>query len=176
MLTCYFPGESNAKRQLLCFGKASGARVWSVDFPIDYGEDRRQGFLTEHGYASNTPASDGKNVYLFLGKGGVHSVDLHGNRNWSVDVGKESSNRQWGSAASLPLDCKRVFVNASEESQAIIALDKATGAEFWRQEAGMLELTYGTPRVVNRGGADPVLVISVPGEIWALDATIRKLQ
>jgi outer membrane protein assembly factor BamB len=176
VVTCYVVGDTQAKRQVLCFDKTSGQRLWSVDFPIDYREDRYQGYITEHGYASNTPVSDGKNVYVFLGKGGVHSITLDGEKSWSVDVGKESSNRQWGSAASLILFEDKLIVNASEESQSIIALDKATGDELWKQEAGLLELTYGTPRIVNRDGGDPEVAISVPGEIWSLNPTTGKLN
>ncbi|WP_146573760.1 outer membrane protein assembly factor BamB family protein [Botrimarina hoheduenensis] len=175
ILTCYVADEPTAKRQVLCFDKVTGDRVWSLDFPIDYNEDRFQGYLTEHGYASNTPTSDGENVYVFFGKGGVHSIGLEGERNWSIDVGKESSDRQWGSAASLTLYRDRLIVNASEESQSLIALDKATGNELWKQEAGMLELAYGTPRLVNAGEDDAEIVLSVPGEIWAFNAGTGKL-
>ena len=147
IVTCYV-SEPDPKRQVLCFDKISGQHLWSVDFPIDYREDGYQGYITEHGYASNTPVSDGKNVFVFLGKGGVHSISLDGEKKWSVDIGKESSNRQWGSAASLLLFGDTVIVNAAEESRSIIALNKATGEEVWRQEANMLELTYGTPRIV----------------------------
>ncbi|WP_153556869.1 outer membrane protein assembly factor BamB family protein [Roseimaritima sediminicola] len=176
LVTCYVSSDSEAKRQVLCFNKHTGQPLWSVDFPIDYREDRYEGYITEHGYASNTPVSDGEHVYVFLGKGGVHSLSLDGKKNWSVDVGKESSNRQWGSAASLILFEDRLIVNASEESKSIIALDKATGEVLWKQEAGMLELTYGTPRLVNLGDGDYELVISVPEEIWALNPKTGKLR
>lgn len=175
VVTCYVASEREPRREVLCVDKISGELLWSVDFPIDYREDRFQGYITEHGYASNTPVSDGNNVYVFLGKGGVHSITLDGKKNWSVDVGKESSNRQWGSAASLILFQDKLIVNASEESQSIVALDKATGTELWKQEAGMLELTYGTPRIVNPDEGDPEIVLSVPGEIWALNPTTGKL-
>ena len=108
-----------------------------------------QGYITEHGYASNTPATDGEHVFVFFGKGGVHCLTLEGEKVWSVEVGKESSVKEWGSAASLVLFENSVIVNAAEESNAIIALDKATGKELWKQEAAMLELTYGTPRIVT---------------------------
>jgi outer membrane protein assembly factor BamB len=176
VVTCYLASETKAKRQVLCFNKNSGERLWFVDFPIDYREDGYQGYITEHGYASNTPVSDGEHVYVFLGKGGVHSITLDGKKNWSVDVGKESSNRQWGSAASLILYRDSVIVNASEESKSIIALDKATGAELWKQEAGMLELSYGTPRIVTLDEGSHEVVISVPGEIWSLNPTTGKLN
>jgi outer membrane protein assembly factor BamB len=176
IVTCYQSDNDVSKRQVLCFDKNDGKALWSVDFPLDYREDGYQGYITEHGYASNTPVTDGENVYVFLGKGGVHSISLEGKKNWSIDVGKESSNRQWGSAASLILFNNSVIVNAAEEAKAIIALDKATGKEIWRQEAAMLELTYGTPRVVQRDSGNEELVISVPGEIWSLNPRTGKLN
>ena len=60
------------------------------------------------------------------------AFDLGGNQLWQVDVGRESSNRRWGTAASLILYKDFVIVNASEESQSIRALDKATGKELTR--------------------------------------------
>ncbi|QDV24678.1 PQQ-binding-like beta-propeller repeat protein [Aureliella helgolandensis] len=176
MLTCYTNDDSSSKRQIMCFDKRSGKSLWASDYPVDYREDSFQGYITEHGYASNTPVSDGEFVYVFFGKGGVHCLDLDGRKIWSVDVGKESSNRQWGSAASLVLFEDSVIVNAAEESKSIIALDKATGKELWRQEAGMLELTYGTPRLATLADGSRELVISVPSEIWALDPLTGKLN
>ena len=176
IVTCYVANDGDAKRQVLCFDKHSGDQHWSLDFPIDYREDGYQGYITEHGYASNTPVTDGENLFVFLGKGGVHSISLEGKKNWSVDVGKESSNRRWGSAASLILFENQVIVNAAEEAKAIVALDKATGKVAWRQEAGMLELTYGTPRIVKLDDGSHELVISVPGEIWSLNPNTGKLK
>ncbi|QEG40913.1 outer membrane protein assembly factor BamB family protein [Roseimaritima ulvae] len=167
-------GEPN--RRVDCFHKDTGESMWSLDFPIDYREDSYQGYITEHGYASNTPVSDGRDVFVFLGKGGVHSISLDGKKNWSVDVGKSSSNRRWGSAASLILYENSVIVNAAEEGKAILALDKATGKQLWRQDADMLELTYGTPRLVQSAEGDSELVISVPTEIWAMNAKTGKLK
>lgn len=174
IVTCYI-SDPEPKRQVLCFDKWTGETNWVLDFPIDYREDNYQGYITEHGYASNTPVADGENVFVFLGKGGVHSISLDGVKNWSVDVGKGSSNRQWGSAASLVLFENTVIVNAAEESRAIISLDKATGKEVWRQDADMLELTYGTPRIINPPDGDAELVLSVPGEIWSMNPRTGKL-
>ena len=176
IVTCYVAGDDNAKRQVLCFDKNSGKPFWSLDFPIDYREDGYQGYITEHGYASNTPVTDGENVYVFLGKGGVHSISLDGKKNWSVDAGKESNGKRWGSGASLILYEDSVIVNAAEEAEAIISLDKNTGKELWRQEAAMLALTYGTPRLVKLDDGSEELVISVPGEIWSLNPTSGKLK
>ena len=179
MLTCYVAGgegNAKAKRQVLCFNKSDGAELWSVDFPIEYREDAFNGYLTEHGYASNTPVSDGQNFYVFLGKGGVHRISLDGEKEWSYDAGKGSSNREWGSASSLVLYKNLIIVNAAEESKAIIALDKETGKQVWRQDADMLELTFATPRIVSLENGQDELVISVPGEIWGMNAGTGKLK
>lgn len=176
LITCYVSNEESASRQLICFDKESGKQLWVTDFPIDYREDAYQGYITEHGYASNTPVSDGEFVYVFFGKGGVHCLDLDGKTQWSVDVGKESSNREWGSAASLVLFENSVIVSAAEESKSILALDKKTGTEIWKQEAGMMELAYGTPRIAKLVDGTPELVIAVPTEIWGLNPTTGKLN
>ena len=57
IVTCYVAGDDTAKRQVLCFNKGTGDQNWSLDFPIDYREDNYQGYITEHGYASNTPVA-----------------------------------------------------------------------------------------------------------------------
>ena len=175
-VTCYSGSGSDLRRHVVCVDKQSGEQRWNAEMPVDYREDGYNGFITEHGYASNTPVSDGTHVFVFLGKGGVHAFDLQGTKIWSVDVGKESSSRRWGSAASPMLFEDSVIVNAAEEAQAIIALAKSTGEELWRQEAGMLELTYGTPRLVSLGNDEHELVISVPEEIWALNPRTGKLK
>lgn len=175
-VTCYSGSGTSLRRHIVCVDKRSGKQIWASEIAVDYREDNYDGYITEHGYASNTPVSDGEHLFVFLGKGGVHAFDLDGNKVWSVDVGKESSNRRWGSAASLVLFEDSVIVNAAEESQAIISLEKATGNERWRQQAGMLELAYGTPRLVSLGNDQHELVISVPEEIWSINPKTGKLK
>ncbi|MEM8677795.1 MAG: PQQ-binding-like beta-propeller repeat protein [Planctomycetota bacterium] len=175
-VTCYTQQDGQITRFLVCVDKQSGKELWTRAFRADRREDAYEGYLTEHGYASNTPTSDGAHVFVFFGKGGVHSLDPEGNIQWSVDVGQESSNRRWGSAASLLLVNDTLIVNAAEESQAILALDKTTGKQRWRQEAEMLELAYGTPRLVSLPEGRSELVISVPGELWALHPSTGKLN
>lgn len=176
IVTCYVDGQGKPKRAVVCFDKSKGTELWSLDFPIDYREDGYRGYIMEHGYASNTPITDGENVYVFFGKGGVHSISLEGEKNWSFDIEKGSSNRQWGSAASPVLHKDKLIVNAADEEKAIIALDKATGKEVWRQPAAMLELTYNTPRIATNERGESELLLSVPGELWSLNPENGKLK
>jgi outer membrane protein assembly factor BamB len=184
-VTCYSdyglsrtnPGNiEELRRHLLCIDRTSGKVVWSRTVKAAMPEDPFAGLgLPEHGYASNTPVTDGERVYAFFGKTGVFAFDLDGNQLWQVNVGKESSNRRWGSSASLTLYKDMVIVNASEESQSIRALQKSTGEQLWKAEAGLLELAFGTPTLVELGD-DAELVIGVPEEIWSLDPVNGQLK
>ena len=112
-------------RHLVCIDRKDGKVIWTRTVKAEMPEDAFAGMgVPEHGYASNTPATDGERVFVFFGKTGVLAFDLDGNQLWQVNVGKESSNRRWGSSASLILYKDMVIVNASEESQSILALDK----------------------------------------------------
>jgi hypothetical protein len=184
-VTCYSGygiGERDAarpamlRRHILCINREKGGIVWQRSVDAELPEDDFSGYLTEHGYASNTPTSDGQRVYVFFGKSGVLAFDMDGKQLWSVNVGKESSNRRWGSGASLILYKDALIVNASEESNSIRALDKQTGRPLWKAEANMLELAYGTPALVTEKTGQSDLVISVPGEIWGLDPDRGKIR
>ncbi len=184
-VTCYSgygTGERGAgrvealRRHLLCVDRATGQILWTRTVNGGSPEDDFNGYLTEHGYASNTPASDGERVYVFFGKSGVIAYDLDGKKLWSARVGSESSDRRWGSAASLVLANDVLIVNASEESNSIRAFDKRTGKPIWKSEAKLLELAYDTPALVTAKDGKSDLVMAVPGEVWGLDPDRGKLR
>ena len=164
------------KRSLVCIQRTDGKIAWTRNFEAVQPEDAYQGMgVPEHGYATNSPVTDGQTVFAFLGKSGVMAFDLEGNQLWKVSVGTESGNRGWGTAASLMLYKDLLIVNAAEESHAIIALDKVTGKEVWKSEASTLSLSYGTPAIVNVNETRDDLVIAVPGELWGLNPKSGKL-
>jgi outer membrane protein assembly factor BamB len=165
------------KRHLLCIDRQDGKIVWTRTFDNEQREDPYQGMgLPEHGYATNSPVTDGQTVFAFFGKSGVIAFDLKGNELWKVSVGTSSGNRGWGSAASLTLYEDMLIVNAAEESQSLVALDKATGKEKWKSEASTLELCYSTPSIVHVDETRDELVIAVPGEVWGLNPLNGKLS
>ena len=181
-VTCYSgygDGSDGAmeklQRHLVSLERATGKVLWSKTVAAEMPEDLYGGFLTEHGYASNTPATDGERVYAFFGKTGVVAFDFEGREVWRVNVGKESGNRRWGSGASLMLVGDKVIVNASEESQSIRALDKATGREVWKAPSASLELCYSTPAAMDVGDRTD-LVLAVPGELWGMNPDTGKLR
>ena len=168
--------RANLVRHLLCIDRATGKEKWRRDVPAELPEDAFEGYLTEHGYASSTPVVDDDAVYAFFGKSGVVAFDREGREAWRAAVGKESSNRRWGSAASLIRHGDLVIVNAAEESQSVRGLDRRTGREVWKAEAAALELAYGTPAIARLPDGREELVIAVPSEVWGLDPATGKLR
>ena len=176
-VTCYSGVDgADSKRALVCADAATGKIVWTDSITGPQRDDSYSGFLREHGYASGTPVSDGNAVYAFFGKAGVVAWDMDGKQLWQKDVGQMSSNRRWGSAASLLLHDGLLIVNASEENRAILGLNAADGTEKWRAEYAGLELCFATPVLVEGEGGVMEVVISMPGEVWGINVENGKLR
>jgi outer membrane protein assembly factor BamB len=101
---------------------------------------------------------------------------MNGKKLWEAQVGKESDPARWGSSSSPIVSDDSVIVTASAESQAIIALDKNTGKEVWRQEASGLDNMWGTPALVKVSDDRTDVVMSVAKELWGLDPETGKLR
>ena len=184
-VTCYSgygldranPGDINdLKRHLVCVDAKSGEMMWEKSIDAIQPEDPYTGAgVPSHGYASHSPVSDGENVYVFFGKTGAFAFDFDGNQLWHTPLGTESDPHRWGSASSPILLDDKVIVTASSESQALVALDKSTGKEIWRQEAKGLDNVWGTPALAKtENGVD--LVVGVAGEVWGINPDNGKLR
>ncbi len=163
------------QRHLVCINRSNGKIEWSSAVPAAQPEDTFSGFLTEHGYASHTPASDGERVYVFFGKSGAAAFDLAGVKLWQTSLGSDSNRKNWGSASSPILYKDFVIINASEEGHAIVALEKKTGKIAWKAEGATLDYSFGTPVLVESEGRTD-LVFSLPEELWGLNPDTGKLR
>jgi len=175
-VTCYTgyglnakdPGNrADLKRHLLCFDRQTGKELWRAEVDSAGDEDEYRGFITDHGYASSTPVSDGKQVFGFFGKSGVAAWDLDGKQLWQTNVGTFSDPAKWGAGASPMLYKDLVIVNAGIEGHALIALNKSDGSEAWRVEDAKFTNSWSTPILVE--GDRTELIYSVPGRILAFN-------
>ncbi len=163
----FVPGESGGslddlKRHLVCLRRDDGTILWDKSVKATLPEKDR---IRDHGYAANTPAADAERVYAFFGKSGVFAYDHEGEQIWQADVGSNTSG--WGTAASPVLHKELLFINASVESQSLIALDRGTGKERWR--AGGIKESWNTPVVVKTESGDEELVLAMLGKVLAFD-------
>jgi outer membrane protein assembly factor BamB len=126
----------------------------------------------EHGYASSTPAADKDRVYVFFGKTGALAFDHDGKQLWHTHVGDQLNG--WGSATSPVLYKDLVIINASVESESLVALDRATGDEAWR--ADEIRESWNTPILVETGKGDTELAVAIMGKILGFNpSTGQKL-
>lgn len=160
------PGDmTKLMRHVLCLDRASGKVIWSKDYKAKQPESEyKGGNNTRHGYATSTPTSDGKSVFIFFGKSGVMAFDLDGKELWTADLGEGTDG--WGSATSPILYKNLLLVNATVESESLVALDKATGKEVWRTPG--ITKAWGTPVLVDVDGKTEV-VMNLPNKVAAYD-------
>ena len=164
------------KRHLVCVDRNTGKTLWDKTVDATMPEDAyRPPGVTTHGYASNTPVSDGKSVFAFFGKSGVHAFDLDGKELWTRSVGNEPSFKGFGSAASPIVSEKHVIVNAADESLSLFWLDKATGEVVHKVTSDPLSGCWTTPVIVKNADTTEI-VLSVIGEIWAMNEATGKLR
>ena len=168
--------QKDLRLHLVSIDRSNGNTVWTKTIEPVLPEEKYGGMFAQHGYASHTPASDGEKIFAFFGKSGVVAFDMEGNELWRQSVGLKLDERHWGSAASPILYKDLVIVNAAIEGNVLVALDKATGKEVWKAEAEGLTGIWGTPVLAEIDAERTDLVISVPNEIWGLNADTGKLR
>lgn len=168
-LTCYtgffVPGEdggskADLKRHLIALNRADGRTVWNKPVAAKLPEEDQ---IRDHGFAANTPAADADGVYVFFGKSGVFAFDHDGKQKWQADVGSKTHN--WGTSSSPVIHGDLLFINASVESESLVALDRRTGKEKWR--AGGIVESWNTPVVVTAKSGRKELIVACQGKVLA---------
>lgn len=174
-LTCYSgygldrvePGHMpNLLRHIICVNRRDGSVQWQRDIEPHLPEDPFEGNgITQHGYASSTPVSDGERLYVFFGKSGVFAFDLEGQILWHKRVGSDSGEFRWGSAASPIIADGVLIINASDEAESLVGLDPNNGDELWRYTG--VHNSWSTPIQMGED-SEAVIVLSVPHRLLAI--------
>lgn len=177
------------EHHIVCVSRGNGKVLWKRTIPGPLEKEARRVQLSEHGFATPTPVSDGKSVFAYLGFGGLAALDLDGKVLWKADLGRPTEGApkatntvvregkaltlRWGAAASPLIHDGLVIVNAGEETNAIQAFDKKTGDRIWKRESSNLEGCAISPTIVA-GPDGPILVVVLAGEIWAMEPKTGK--
>ena len=170
-VTCYtgylIPGQPGGsleqlKRHLIAVRLSDGGILWNQAVAAKLPEESQ---IRDHGYASSTPVADAERVYVFFGKSGVFAFDHEGKQVWQADVGSKTCG--WGSAASPVLYGDLVIVNASVESESLVALDRKTGQETWRVSG--IKQSWNAPVLVSTAAGKTELVLGIMGKVLGFD-------
>ncbi|OYV81428.1 MAG: serine/threonine protein kinase, partial [Planctomycetia bacterium 21-64-5] len=143
--------ESEADRLLICLDRRNGQMLWQrsvLKSPLE-----KKHHLNS--YASSTPVTDGKQVYVSFLEGSqtgeakgarmtVAAYDFDGNRRWLVHPGPFSSVHGYCSCPVLFED--KLIVNGDHDGDAyLVALDRTSGDILWKIPRENKTRSYSTP-------------------------------
>jgi outer membrane protein assembly factor BamB len=154
--------EDGSSRSVLCYRRADGTLMWKRPVPQAPAEK----LYAKNSYASASVSTDGTLVYAYFGNAGVVAVDFTGKVAWHVSLGTITLYHDPGGSPLLYKDRLILYQdqrlmdrNVPSEPGFIVALDKATGRELWRQ-ARPPQPGWGTPIAIQVGSHVEILVNS----------------
>lgn len=119
-----------------------------------------EGHHKDHGFASSSPVTDGQHLYVSFGSRGLFCFDLAGNLKWEKDLGDMQTRNSFGEGSSPALHGNTLVINWDHEGEDfIVALDKNSGKELWRQKRDE-PTNWSTPLIIKHDGVEQVIVSS----------------
>jgi outer membrane protein assembly factor BamB len=142
--------EAKRERKLLCLDRRDGRTLWERTVLTSDLEGKNN----LNSYASSTPVTDGRRVWVAFLDGQAFRVtcyDLEGNLLWTQSPGSFFSRHGFCSSPVLYKDL--VIYNGDQDAEAwIVALEQETGKERWRADRPNRTRSYGPPVVFEAAG------------------------
>lgn len=133
--------------QAVCLDRETGKEIWKKTLVSAAPHEGRHSSTT---YASASPVTDGKNLYVSFGSYGIFCLTLDGQVVWQRDLGDMRTRRGWGEAVSPVLAGDQLIVMWDQEDQSrIFALQTRDGSTTWMSDRNE-PTTWATPLVVKR--------------------------
>lgn len=124
----------------LAFDRASGQEIWRRVI----GRERETAMHQATDSATPSPVTDGENVYAFFQETGLVSYDAAGETRWRMALGP--FRNFYGIAASPVLAGNALVLLCDQNAGSfLLAVDKDSGKQLWRQDRPGRSLSYTTP-------------------------------
>ena len=143
----------DGKETLVSLDIKTGAEQWAkplTDAKYDGGGDSGTRENKGGDGARSTPTVNDGKVYAIDAQLGVFCFDAKsGSQVWSHDVAKDNAgeNIRWQNAASPVIDGDLLLMAGGGKGQALLGLDKKTGAVKWKGEDD--KMTHATPVIAD---------------------------
>ena len=139
---------------VISYDRKSGAERWRR---VVRQATPHEGTHLDATWASGSALTDGRRIYAYFGSFGLYCLDMAGEPVWEVDLGDMQTRASFGEGASPALYGNTLVINWDHEGPSfIVALDKRTGKELWRQERDE-RTSWGTPLIVEVDGRPQVI-------------------
>lgn len=144
------------ERLLLCLDRDSGKELWRRTVLTSVLERKHR----ENSYASSTPATDGKRVFVSFLDGDnamLAAYDLDGKQQWVVKPGVFHSQHGFSSSPVVFED--KVIVNGDHDGDAwIAALSREDGHTIWKIDRENKTRSYCTPLIRDLAGRTQMIL------------------
>ena len=108
--------------------------------------------------ASQSPVTDGEQLFACFGSYGLYSFDLDGNPQWDRQLGRMHTKHGHGEGSSPALYQDTLVVNWDHEGQSfIVAFDKNNGQQLWKVLRDEVT-SWSSPLIVEHDGKAQVIV------------------
>lgn len=157
----FFTGGDTSSRELYCHDLATGKLLWTVKADGIAGSPATPPQVASNtGYASATPATDGKHVCAIFATGDIICADMEGKRLWAKNLGVPEN--QYGYVSSLLVWGSSVFVQYDNDNvHKIMALDIATGNLRWQKDRET-KVCWSTPIIATVDGKAQLVLMGNP--------------
>lgn len=171
--------DGGASFRLLCLDRKTGTVLWERQV-LRQKPGHKQRF---NSYASSTPVTDGKNVYVVAFDGSIAALSMEGETLW---MNRDFEYFSEHGLAVSPILYKELLIVAFDPSSSgpdpklgwqkawdkavVLALDKNTGKVRWQGKRGLSQIAHVSPQILSVNGKDQ-LVSSAGNAIQGFDLT-----
>lgn len=157
--------------KVISLDKTTGKIMWQTvvkeQLPIERTHDLGS-------WASNSPITDGENIYAFFGSRGLFCLDFKGNIKWERNFGQMDIVASFGEGSSPAIYKDKIFIQWDHQGKSFLyALNKKTGAEAWTKEREEIT-SWATPLVVEVGGKAQ-LITSATNKVRSYDTETGEI-
>ena len=173
------PNEVMLHYLLYCLNLKSGKVEWSKEF---YKGRPPGGRHRKNSFASESPVTDGRHVYVYIANLGLWAFDMKGKQAWTTPLEANPMYLDFGTGSSPALARNLlVIVSDNEKQQYVAAFDKQTGKQVWRTNRDLggkgqpvLRSGWATPFVWRHALRSEIVTIG-PGEAVSYDLAGKEL-
>jgi outer membrane protein assembly factor BamB len=152
------PDEVTLHYFLYCIDLKSGKVSWKQEYHAGRPPGGRH---RKNSFASETPVTDGKLVYVYATNIGLWAYDMKGKLVWKTPLENLPMYGDFGTGSSPALaDDLVVICHDNEKQQFIAAFEKTTGKQVWRTNR---DLRAGTSASARRSGWSTPFLWVTPG-------------
>ncbi len=175
-----FPDQVSLHYYLFCIDLKSGKQLWKKEYHTGKPPGGRH---RKNSFASETPVTDGKHIYVYATHLGLFAYDFSGNQVWHTKLQKHPIYLEFGSGTSPVLfDDKLIIVDDNQENSSIAAYRTKDGKLVWQTErkvpenypAQMPKSGWATPFIWENAQRKEIVTVA-PGVAISYDADGNEL-